>query len=149
MRTLSMSVSAMWGRRRWGYSTPIPACEIPGTVKDWMHYSVLGAQALPADQHWPDGPATLVIRQERIVLLHNHSPGTPAVVTGIRSRGPRHLVSVSAAGVELHAEATPSPTLSIGDSVRVQLQTAALAAVCPDNERRTAPLTSPDWKVLA
>lgn len=123
--------------------------EIPGTVKDGMHYSVLGAHALPADQQWPDGTATLIIRQERIILVPNHSAGTPAVVSGIRSRGPRHLVTVTAAGVELHTEATPSHALSIGDGVRVQLPTAALAAVGADTEPRTAPLTSPDWKVLA
>ena len=55
-------------------------------------------------------------------------------MTGIRSRGPRHLVTVSAAGVELHAEATPSHALSIGDSVCVQLPTAALSAVGADTE---------------
>ncbi|UUL75599.1 ABC transporter ATP-binding protein [Pseudarthrobacter sp. Fe7] len=123
--------------------------EIPGTVKDGMHYSVLGAHALPADQQWPDGPATLIIRQEHLLLVPNHSSGSLAVVTGLRSRGPRRLITVTAAGVDLHAEVTPSHALSIGDSVRVQLPTAALAAVGADTAPDTPPLTSPDWKVLA
>lgn len=123
--------------------------EIPGTVKDDMHYSLLGAHALPSDHQWPDGPATLVIRQERIVLLPDHSAGIPGLVTGIRSRGPRQLVTVSAGNVELHAEATPWQALSIGDSIRVQLPTTALAAVVGHPEPSSRPLTSPDWKVLA
>ncbi|MGY4542160.1 putative spermidine/putrescine transport system ATP-binding protein [Arthrobacter sp. UYNi723] len=123
--------------------------EIPGTVRDGVHYSALGAHALPGNHQWPEGPATMVIRQERIILLDEHSPGLPAVVSGIRNRGPRKLVTMEAAGVNLHAEATASPALATGDAVRIQLPTPALAVVGGTSEHRSAPLTSPDWKVLA
>lgn len=123
--------------------------EVPGAVRDGVHYSALGAHALPGNHPWPEGPATMVIRQERIILLEEHSPGLPAVVISIRNRGPRRLVTMEAAGVNLYAEATVSPSLATGDTVRIQLPTPALAVVGGTAEHRSAPLTSPDWKVLA
>ncbi len=117
--------------------------EIPGTVRDGVHYSALGAHPLPGNHQWPEGPATLLIRQERIVLLEEHSPGLPAVVTGIRTRGPRRLVTLEAAGVNLYAEATASPALATGDTVRIQLPTPALAAVGGAAEHRSSGLDFP------
>ncbi|RAX45399.1 hypothetical protein DQ354_09860 [Arthrobacter sp. AQ5-06] len=112
-------------------------------VRDGVHYSAMGAHALPGNHPWSEGPAMLLIRQERIVLFEEHSQGLPAVVTGIRTRGPRRLVTAEAADVNLYAEATASPALATGDTVRIQLPTSALAAVGGVAEHRSAALDFP------
>lgn len=123
--------------------------EVPGTVRDGVHYSVLGGHRLPEDHPWPEGPATLVIRQERIILIEEHGAGVPAVVTRIRVRGPRRLISMDANGAVLHAEASGSQSLTVGGMVRIQLPTPALAVIADAAEPSARPLPSPNWKVLA
>lgn len=81
--------------------------------------------------------------------LGNTARACGGVVTDTRPRGPRRLVTVQAAGVDLHAEATAGPALATGDTVRIQLPTPALAAVGGAAGHPSAALTSPDWKVLA
>lgn len=110
---------------------------------------VLGGHRLPEDHPWPEGPATLVIRQERIILLEEHGAGVPAVVTRIRVRGLRRLISMDANGAVLHAEASGSQSLTVGGMVRIQLPTPALAVIADAAEPSARPLSSPNWKVLA
>jgi putative spermidine/putrescine transport system ATP-binding protein len=123
--------------------------EIPGTVRDGVHCSVLGGHRLPEDHPWPEGPATLVIRQERITIVEEHRPGVPAVITKIRTRGPRRLITLDANGTTLHAEASGTQNLTVGGTVRIQLPTPALAVIADAAEPSARPLPSTNWKVLA
>lgn len=123
--------------------------EVPGDVRDGVHYSALGANRLPYECPWAEGPATLVIRQERLVILEGCAPGVPATVTRIRAWGPRMVVTMDASGVTLHAEASGGQVLAVGDTVRIQLPTSALAVVGASADPHGEPLTSPHWKVLA
>lgn len=91
----------------------------------------------------------MVIRQERTILLAEHGAGVPAVVTRIRVRGPRRLISMDANGAVLHAEASGSQSLTVGGMVRIQLPTPALAVIADAAEPSARPLSSPNWKVLA
>lgn len=122
--------------------------EVPGTTRGGVHYSALGAHALPGNGTWVEGRATLLIRPEHIILLEEHRPGLAAVVTRIRARGPRRLVTVEAAGVTLNAEATTYP-LASGDTVRLQLPASALAAVSPEHTTGPPAIIAPTPKVLA
>ncbi|MDJ0457991.1 ABC transporter ATP-binding protein [Arthrobacter sp. NQ7] len=138
-RPVSLQVSRLMGGTN----------EVPGTIRGGVHYSALGAHALPADHPWAEGPATLLIRPERIIVLEDHNPGLPAVITRIRARGPRRLMTVEAAGVTLNAEETTCPHPAPGDTVRLQLPTSALAAVAPQPTAETSALISPTPKVPA
>lgn len=123
--------------------------EIPGTVREGVHYSVLGRHRLPEDHPWPEGPATLVIRQERIIVVEEHNAGVPAVVTRIRTRGPRRLISLDMNGAALYAEASGSQSVTVGGTVRIQLPTPALAVIGDAPELSAQPLRSLDWEVSA
>ncbi|WP_258802338.1 ABC transporter ATP-binding protein [Pseudarthrobacter sp. NS4] len=123
--------------------------EVPGTVREGIHYSALGAHPLPDDQTWPEGPATLVVRQEHIIISDERGQGTPAVITGVHTRGPRQLISMDAKGAALHAEASGSQSLTVGGTVRIQLPTPSLTVIGLAAEPSAQPLPSPNWKVLA
>lgn len=114
--------------------------EIPGSVRDSVHYSALGPHELPGDHPWPEGPAILVIRQERITILEEHGSGMPAVVRRVRARGPRRLVTLEASGVVLHAEASGDQALAAGKTVRIQFPTPALAVVGGMQPKEIEPL---------
>jgi putative spermidine/putrescine transport system ATP-binding protein len=122
--------------------------EVPGTVRGGIHYSALGAHPLPGNQQWPEGAATLLIREERIVLLDEHSRGLPAMVTRVRARGPRKLVTVETAGLTLQADSTPYGHLAVGDSIRLHFPASALAAVALGQKADDPDRTLPNAKVL-
>ncbi len=102
--------------------------EAAGTVRAGTHYSALGALDLPADGNWPDGEATLVIRQESISITADPG-GIPATVSSLRAVGPRRLATFDAGGVMLRAEPEWGRRLAVGDRVRLNLPVPARAAV--------------------
>ncbi|MEO5781245.1 MULTISPECIES: ABC transporter ATP-binding protein [Arthrobacter] len=116
--------------------------EVNGTVRNGVHYSALGDLALPEDTDWPDGPGVLVFRPESIGFPENPREGLPATVaatvTGLRTLGPRRLVTVSAAGVRLHAEAPWGRPLTVGDQIRLSLPLSARAVVAGEAQSTAA-----------
>lgn len=107
--------------------------EVPGTIRDGVHYSVLGDLDLPEDTDWPDGPGVLVIRRESIGILDETRDRTEhrvqATVRDIRVLGPRRLVTVDASGIQLHAEAPFGRLLGVGDDTRLSIPLSARAVV--------------------
>lgn len=116
--------------------------EVPGTVRDGVHYSALGAHRLPDDRDFAEGTGTLVIRQEHIIIIGEHSTGVPAAITNILTKGPRRLVTLNASGVVLNAEDSGNRGLGIGDSVMLRLPVSALTVVNDANETGRSPRPS-------
>ena len=112
--------------------------EVDGTVRHGVHYSALGDLALPEDTDWADGPGVLVIRPESISLPEEARQGLPATVTGLRVLGPRRLVTLSAAGIRLHAEAPWGRPLAVGDRIGIVLPLSARAVVARPGGRDDA-----------
>lgn len=122
--------------------------EVPGDVRDGVHYSALGPTGFPVTvpgrkgrPPWSSG--------RNVVILEGRGPGVPATVTRIRARGPRRVVTMEASGVTLHAEASGGQVLAMADIVRFQFPTSAVAVVGASADSHGKPLTSPNWKVLA
>ncbi len=121
------------------------ANEIRGTVSNGCHHSALGALRLPEDTTWPPGPGVLLVRQESIDVGPGYGAGLRATVSGLRTLGPRRLVSLVAAGVLLRAEVPWGRALAPGDSVTLSIPSSAMAVVDdPDTARISAePETGP------
>ena len=112
--------------------------EVEGMVRNGVHYSALGDLALPEDTGWPEGPGVLVIRPESISIPDDTRQGLPATVTGLRVLGPRRLVTLSAAGIRLHAEAPWGRPLAVGDRIGIALPLSARAVVARAGVRNDA-----------
>jgi putative spermidine/putrescine transport system ATP-binding protein len=87
---------------------------VPGTVVDGAHVSGLGRFDLPSGvSAVPDGPATLVVRQEavRVVDAADGTADVVGTVAAVRSLGASEAVRVDVRGIELeaHVAAGPSP----------------------------------------
>jgi putative spermidine/putrescine transport system ATP-binding protein len=97
--------------------------EIPGEVVSGCHVSALGQ--IPVPQAGPNGPATLVIRQEAVRLVEQAS--TAATVIGRVERivplGARSLVEVATSVGPLFAEASSGQDFRTGDTVGIVLPT--------------------------
>lgn len=93
---------------------------VSGRVVGGVHRSALGDLALPADSAGADGAASLVIRQEGVVLVPFTDPRADVVgrVTSLSVQGPRTLVEVDA-GATLAADVGPAESLRPGDRVGV------------------------------
>lgn len=107
---------------------------IPGTVTGGLWDGPLGPLATDA----PDGPATLAVRQESLIVdLHPDADGLPATITDARYRGTawdldltlgdhttggRTAVGCHAAGaIAVHAVTPPTMKAAPGDLVRIRL----------------------------
>ncbi|WNV75476.1 ABC transporter ATP-binding protein [Geodermatophilus sp. DSM 44513] len=123
-RPASLAVSRLLGGRT----------EVPGTVRDGVHTSALGALALPGPV--PDGPGVLVVRPEVVRVT---APGDPAAdVTGtvvrVRRRGLRALVVVQVpgpGGVAVEAETAAADEPPAGRPVGLVLPVTARTVVPP------------------
>ena len=102
--------------------------------------ALLGARGsgTAEDTDWADGPGVLVIRPESISLPEEARQGLPATVTGLRVLGPRRLVTLSAAGIRLHAEAPWGRPLAVGDRIGIVLPLSARAVVARPGGRDDA-----------
>lgn len=93
--------------------------EIPGEVVSGRHVSALGNFPLPLAEHVPNGPATLVIRQEAVRLVDQAS--TAATVIGRVERivpmGARSLFEVATGAGSFFAEAPPGQIFGPGDTI--------------------------------
>ena len=136
-RPASLAVSRLLGGRT----------EVTGTVRSGVHFSPLGALALPAEL--PDGPAVLVVRHEAVTVTDAGTPGADAVGTVVRSRrrGLRALVTVEVAGdggtATVDAELAPGQEVPIGRTVGLRLPVADRWAVPPATGGSGAPAPQP------
>lgn len=106
--------------------------EIPGEVRDGSHHSALGSVPVPPET--PDGPGTLVIRQEDVAVLDDAAGSTDAAaITGVvestRVAGARSEIVVRCGDARVHAEAPPTQRCQIGDRVRLGLPVSAVHVV--------------------
>jgi len=123
-RPASLAVSRLLGGRT----------EVPGTVRDGVHTSALGALALPGPV--PDGPGVLVVRPEavRVTLPADPAADVTGTVVRVRRRGLRALVAVEVpgpGGVSVEAELEAGEELPAGRAVGLVLAVAARAVVPP------------------
>jgi len=101
-------------------------------VRDGYHHSALGAVPVGTAA---DGDATLIVRQEDVVLasrLHSTGPDehtVDGIVEDVRIAGARTEVTVRCGSVLLHAETSLSVTRRVGDSVAVVLPADAVHLV--------------------
>ncbi len=98
---------------------------VPGTVVGREHRSALGVLRLPPGDG-PDGPGTLVVRQEALTLL---APGDPSadVVGTVRDvvrTGPRAAVEVEVSGAVVVCEVGPHDSPRRGDAAGVRIPLA-------------------------
>ncbi len=122
--------------------------EVPGVVQGHRHHSSLGAITLPVDVRPPEGPATLVFRQEAVIV--SQAGGVPAssigeVVECLLS-GPRRRLGIRVppvgapyAGngdrgdrgesVLVRAEVPTGTPVTLGDQVGVGLPSHAVAVI--------------------
>ncbi len=131
----SLAVSRLLGGRT----------EVPGTVRDGVHTSALGALALPG--RVPDGPGVLVVRPEAVRVTAPDDPAADVVgtVVRVRRRGLRVLVAVAVpgpGGPAVEAELGAGEELPAGRSVGLVLPVAARAVVPPE-EPTTDPARLP------
>jgi putative spermidine/putrescine transport system ATP-binding protein len=114
--------------------------EIPGEVVSGYHLSALGQFPVPQAEHLPDGPATLVIRQEAVRLVDPTS--TVATVIGRVERivplGARSLVEVATNVGPLFAEASSGQDFRRGDTIGMVFPTEQ-CVLLPDQARTAAP----------
>jgi len=123
-RPASLAVSRLLGGRT----------EVPGTVRDGVHTSALGALALPGPV--PDGAGVLVVRPEavRVTLPADPAADVTGTVVRVRRRGLRALVAVEVpgpGGVSVEAELEAGEELPAGRAVGLELAVAARAVVPP------------------
>ncbi len=115
--------------------------EIPGEVISGCHVSALGNFPVPQAEHMPNGPATLVIRQEAVRLVDPTS--TVATLIGRVERmvplGARSLVEVATGAGPLFAEAPPGQTFGTGDMVGMVFPTEQCVLLLPDQACTAAP----------
>ncbi len=95
--------------------------EIPGTVRDGVHHSSLGALTSRTSVPCPDGEATAVVRQESIEIVGVGEEGIAATVQRVRPVGARILVALETHGITLHAETTWLRPLAAGDRVCLRI----------------------------
>ena len=119
------------------------ANEIPGTVHQGFHHSALGALRLPDHRTWPPGPGVLLVRQESIDIHRGNEAGLQATVSALRTLGPRRLVRLEAAGIQLHAEVSWGHALAVGDSITVALPTSVLTVVGGPQHNNMTTTTTP------
>jgi putative spermidine/putrescine transport system ATP-binding protein len=100
--------------------------ELPGVVTDGFHSSALGRVRVQQGQ--PDGPATLLIRQEAIRISPQIAGATSGTVTVMRSMGANVLVRVRVESAgdsgSIAVEMAGAPALRIGERVGVTLPDA-------------------------
>lgn len=91
----------------------------PGKLVSGCHVSALGHFPVPQAEHMPDGPATLVIRQEAVRLVDPTSAAATVIgrVERMVSLGARSLVEVATTTGPLFAEAPPGQIFGSGDMV--------------------------------
>ena len=137
-RPRSLAVARLMGGR----------IEVPGTVRDGMHHSSLGAVAAPEGESWADGEGVLVLRHEALQVITGDAPARDdatialdAVVAARRTRGARAVLelaigasrSIGETGpsVTLEAEVAASRALEIGQRVTVLIPRYACSVVPP------------------
>ncbi|TFV63535.1 ABC transporter ATP-binding protein [Geodermatophilus sp. DF01-2] len=108
--------------------------EVPGTVRDGVHRSELGALVLSGSV--PDGPGVLVVRPEAVRVTAPDDPAAdvPGTVVRVRRRGLRALVAVEVpgpGGASVEAELAAGEELPAGRTVGLVLPVAARAVVPP------------------
>lgn len=126
-RPASLSVARLMGGRN----------ELPGVVESGVHVSDAGRIPAPDGDVWPDGPATLVVRQEALQVVDAGTvapagfAALPAVVAERRIRGPRSevLLAVTPASAPLSAEIPTSRPLAVGAPVVVLVPRSACSVV--------------------
>jgi len=69
----------------------------------------------------PDGPGTLLLRQEAVQLVGPEHPGTDAVVLRTTYTGTGVRAWADAGGTEVALVAEPTARLAAGDRVRLHL----------------------------
>jgi ABC-type Fe3+/spermidine/putrescine transport system ATPase subunit len=106
-RPASVSVARFFGT----------ANAFPGVVSGGCWRGPLGEVPVSA----PDGPGTLLLRQEAVRLVGPRDPGTDAVVTRTTYTGTGVRAWVDAAGTEVALVAEPTARLAVGDRVRLHL----------------------------
>ncbi|WP_088314190.1 ABC transporter ATP-binding protein [Kineosporia sp. R_H_3] len=91
---------------------------VPGVVRDGVWTGPLGRVPTGA----PDGPATLAVRQESLVVdLDPDAAGLAATVTDARYRGTSWELDLHVGDAVLHAVTPPTLKAAPGDLVRVAL----------------------------
>lgn len=94
--------------------------EIPGVVRDGVHYSSLGELDVPGTQN---GEGILTVRQEAVSLIGASEGIADAMgqVTAITATGARHTIAVRCNLVTITAEVGPAISVHLGDQVGVLL----------------------------
>lgn len=128
-RPLSLDVARLMGGR----------IELPGTVRDGVHRSAIGAVQVADGERWPDGEGVLVVRHEAVQVIavsagdRVEAPdgmvALDAVVADRRPRGPRALLLLAIGEVQLDAEVPASRPLAIGMPVTALLPRSACTVV--------------------
>ncbi len=103
--------------------------EIPGRVAAGVHHSELGAQVLPVDIGAPDGPATLVIRQEMVRLVEPSASPITGTIESLQSAGIRQRAHIRVGSSSVFAELPPQIRFATGMQVGLDLPTGALHAI--------------------
>ena len=103
--------------------------EIPGSIASGVHHSELGSHALPNDVSTPDGPATLVIRQEIVRLVEPSASSIIGTVESLQSTGIRQRACVRVGTSSVFVELPPQANVTVGAGVGLELMTDALHAI--------------------